>query len=744
MTRYPVDKLVVYDVELYPNYMLIGFQFVGTDSTYQFRFIRGQEDPAHLDRLRAFLSGLQQYGHNVAGFNSKAYDDQVTTKLLDTGSVVEARQVSVNIIVNKEPPWNYSNEINSIDLMQLLPGRISLKKVGVCLGHRRLQELPFDPTKDLTPEQMDIIDEYNLNDLAITAKLAVEMKGELELRQALSDSYDQDVRSKGRAAIAETIMMSEYHRLGHTDRKYDLIDSMERILEHDGYTVTVPEPDWWQALVVANGMTEIIALGDLVFNRPIRVNPHTKHLAKGEISHQVAIADRYYRVGIGGLHSVDGPGTWLPAEDEVLMDVDVTSYYPSIMLTQGFYPRTWGVDFLAIYQGLVDRRLAAKATGDDLTSLILKIAINGTFGKASDPYSALYDPKMLVNVTLFGQISLLTLIHMVSNHATVCSANTDGITILAKRDRWDAVKRIIERWEKYTRLQMEYVEYKSLIQRDVNSYVAVKTSGELKQKGYFIDKWPDLEHTPSANIIATAIAHRIRWGNRIEDTIFGCKDLNQFVITVALTGDIRVAWGDMPLGKVVRFYKSVSPSAKPVTRYQSTGEDEIASQVPDSEGCVAIPDLPEEFPFDIDYRWYVQQAEKVWSVISTPKQPGGNIWAQIMDREGLPPVMVKTDSKQMSRAGYTAGSTDFTSMPPGFKMGVKTGSGVLAKVTEEGTEFYRTTKDYPSRTRATVQKNEGFTLYYGPRVPFSGPVLLRRERDWDNYYTSSELKRVKR
>ena len=145
-------------------------------------------------------------------------------------------------------------------------------------------------------------------------------------------------------------------------------------------------------------------------------------------------------MGIGGLHSVDSNGAWVPEEHETLMDVDVTSYYPTIMLKENLSPRHWitgGVDhFKGAFLPIVEGRIEAKKAGDKGKADRLKITINGTFGKTNDPYSTLYDPFIMSCVTVTGQLGLLALVAMVTDvGGTVVSANTDGITILYNTDK---------------------------------------------------------------------------------------------------------------------------------------------------------------------------------------------------------------------------------------------------------------------------------------------------------------------
>ena len=150
---------------------------------------------------------------------------------------------------------------------------------------------------------------------------------------------------------------------------------------------------------------------------------------------KIRIGDTEYQMGIGGLHSCENSKYFCSDKDYTLFDLDVSSYYPSIILQQRLAPKSMGAPFLKVYQGIVTRRLAAKKSGDTVTADVLKIAVNGSFGKLGSKYSALFAPELLIQTTITGQLCLLMLIERLEDAgARVVSANTDGVVITADTD----------------------------------------------------------------------------------------------------------------------------------------------------------------------------------------------------------------------------------------------------------------------------------------------------------------------
>jgi len=738
---YPVDNAVVYDLEVYPGYFLLGAQFPNGEVVQIDTVRKGEVAP-----FAAFIERVKTGGYTLVGFNSRGYDDVVLSAFLGSDGDPEAAYLrSVAIIVDEIPPWSFreTNPVDSIDLMQILPGRVGLKVIGVRLGHEKLQELPVRYDKVPDANEREVLRRYNVNDLQITRKLYDLIRPELDLRATMSDQYGVDLRSKGEATLAELILLHEYTKAGGLMDRKGLNAEATRLID-ECPEATVREPTWWKALTSASGMEKVRALGEEIFATPVPIRDG--RLVGGALSRQLYINDRYYTMGVGGLHSVDGPGCWVPGDDEVLLDVDVASYYPNIVLTQGLSPRAWGDYFTPIYRSIVERRLAAKRAGDKVTADVLKISANGTYGKSSDLFSSLYDPEVTANVTLLGQLGLLTLIQMLEGVAAVCSANTDGITVLVRRTNLDRMKTIVGRWEQATQLEMEYTEYLGLYQKDCNNYLAVKGDGKVKKKGRFVDKWPDLRHSPNANIVATAIQRRLSEGCSFEDTVYACTDINQFLLTQKVARGWTTRWNDQPLGQMLRWYKSNRADAAPIMRTPPEGAKGKAGVVPDSEGCVPAEDLPATIPADLNYRWYLDETQKLWALITQQKHPGLNRWAELAHQAGLRPCLVDLAAKTFSRARATYGDTDFTSLLDGWALGTGTGGGLLARVGKTGTSVYRTTMSYPSRTRKKVREDHGFELIYGARVPLEGPyqVLPEPHGGFDAYYTPAELKKVGR
>ena len=122
-------------------------------------------------------------------------------------------------------------------------------------------------------------------------------------------------------------------------------------------------------------------------------------------------------------------------EEYEIIDWDVASYYPAIIINNAKYPAHLGKEFLFGYKQMFEKRLELKATGakDGKTKGIigaLKLAVNSVYGKSSDMLSWIYDRQLTMFTTITGELSLMMLIEQYElNGIHVISANTDGVTI---------------------------------------------------------------------------------------------------------------------------------------------------------------------------------------------------------------------------------------------------------------------------------------------------------------------------
>jgi DNA polymerase elongation subunit (family B) len=324
---------------------------------------------------------------------------------------------------------------------------------------------------------------------------------------------------------------------------------------------------------------------------------------KGVFKDLTATIDGFTFVfGLGGIHGSVENRVIESDGDHVVIDLDVSSYYPNLAIVNEFYPAHLGEEFCVIYKTLYEQRKQyAKGTAENA---MLKLALNGTYGDSNNQFSPFYDPLFTMSITLNGQLLLCLLAEKLMRipGLQITQINTDGLTVRVPRSTVEQVEKIRADWQELTGLELEEVVYDRMFIRDVNNYVAVMLNGKTKGKGVFAS--PSLAKNPDCQIVYDAVAARIANGTPIERTIRRCDDIRRFVTVRRVTGG--ALWRGENIGKAIRYYYATSVPSEETIRYVKNG-----NKVPMSEGTRPLMQLPDAFPDDVDYSVYLVAAEKL-------------------------------------------------------------------------------------------------------------------------------------
>ncbi len=485
----------------------------------------------------------------------------------------------------------------------VLPLDGSLKLYGGRLHTPWLQDLPFPDHWHLTPDQIAIVRYYCCKkDMCNTAFCFVNLKEQIAIRQEMTQRYGQDLRSKSDAQIAEAVINGELKRLTFADPERNEIAPGTRYRYQTPAFIRFETPmmrrilqtiQSWEFWVNESGYIEL----------PVDV-------ATGKtIDMTINIAGKTYTMGMGGLHSNEQVSAHIARDGFRIFDRDVASYYPQIILNLELYPLHLGPSFLQVYRNIVMQRLAAKKAKNKILAEMLKIVVNGSFGKLGSKWSTLYAPDLLMTVTITGQLSLLMLIERLEMAGiNVLSANTDGIVFKPNMAQVETSRMIFAQWEKETGFTTEETEYAAIYSRDVNNYIAVKADGKTKAKGAYLNPWAlvnpgdayeRLKKNPHGVISIEAAIAFLTKGSPLAETIRACADIKKFVAIRTVRGG-AVKDGKY-LGKVVRWYYKTGETGAII--YALTGK-----MVAETEGAWPCMDLPQVLPADIDYNYYEQKA----------------------------------------------------------------------------------------------------------------------------------------
>ncbi len=333
------------DVEDYPNYFLCSFKIKG-----KFLTLECGEGRSFNPQFLSWLLNAYQ----TVGFNSIKYDLLMIWLAYTTQDTYRIKEASNDLILREMRSQDLKKEYgfftfktNHIDLIEVAPLKGSLKLYGARLHSPRIQDLPFPDNEELDEDQIEIVRQYNFNDLDVTEQLFNFMKERLDLRAAMSAEYNEDLMSKSDAQIAEVILSKEVSHLNNRRSQRQEIES--------GTVFKYKPPDYikYQAKNLNEMLSRIKAAKFIV-------KPSGKIALPEELKTSIQIGKGIYRLGIGGLHSSEENVTYKASDDVSIVDRDVASYYPRLITTLKLFPPLMGLAFLEAFEKLIKERLNDK------------------------------------------------------------------------------------------------------------------------------------------------------------------------------------------------------------------------------------------------------------------------------------------------------------------------------------------------------------------------------------------------
>jgi len=593
---------LILDLEIYKDYFLAMFKNVDTGNVRAFELHADQA--FDITTVRAIL---KQY--RLVTFNGANFDLPLLMLALAGADNARIKKGCDAIILHNLRGWQFEQQfdvevptdLDHIDLIEVAPGTASLKIYGGRLHCAKLQDLPIEPDASISAAQREVLREYCANDLRTTLDLYSKLLPQITLREQMSEQYGIDLRSKSDAQIAEAVIGRQVGQAIGREIKRPEVPGGTRFQYSPPAFIAFATPVLRKALAMIERAQFVVPDSGKVMM--------PRELAEAAIQ----IGGSTYRMGIGGLHSSEQSTAHLADDDHILVDRDVASYYPAIILRTGLTPKHMGPAFTAAYSDIVARRLAAKHAGDKVTADALKITINGSFGKFGSKWSKLYSPDLLIQTTLTGQLALLMLIETLESEGIpVVSANTDGIVMRCPLARVAMMEFIVWEWEQATGFDTEATYYRALYSRDVNNYVAIKPDGSWKAKGVYAPA--GLQKNPANEICTAAVVKFLIDGTPVEDSIMSCRDIRKFVTLRQVKGG-AIDQSGCYLGKAVRWYYAAGVTGP--LRYQIN-----QYTVARSEGARPLMDLPQQFPTDVDFDWYIREARSILADIGAHHEIG--------------------------------------------------------------------------------------------------------------------------
>lgn len=434
------------------------------------------------DKLKAYY---EKYKDEIfVGYNIRRYDQYIFKGIL---LGFNPKDVNDWIIVKDRMGWQYTDLFRNINIniYDVMTSQDSLKKLEGMMGHDIEESgVDFNIQRSLTPAEIAETIEYCTHDVEQTLQVFINRKDEYQAHMSMLKAFNLPLSYVSKTKIQLSAAALDAVKKAHDD-EFDI--EYPHSLQLSKYKAVKA---WYD-------------------------NPENRDYNK---SLEIDIAGVPHIFAWGGLH---GARANYVAEGQFL-NVDVASYYPSLMIEYGWSSRN--IPDPKKYEQIYHQRLKYKAEKNPLQAP-LKIVLNGTYGAMKDEYNPLYDPRQANNVCVGGQLLLLDLIEKLEPYCDIIQSNTDGI-LVKLRDNRELVEKICREWMTRTGMVLEFDEFVKVIQRDVNNYIIVAPDGSYKSKGGVVKKQNKLDY--NMPIINEAVVNYFVKGIPVEDTINGCNELIKF------------------------------------------------------------------------------------------------------------------------------------------------------------------------------------------------------------------------
>ena len=631
-------KVFIYDIETMQELFLIHVYDPQQDKHYDFLISQWHNN------FDGFIKLLHDNpGHYWVGYNNLRFDAQVVEWVLRnyedwheaSGLAICAKiaQKAADVIhdANFEVFPEFREDqlsFKQIDLFKVnhydnKNRMVSLKRLEFEMDLENIEEMPIHHTKtNMTKDEIALTMDYCRNDVHATYEFYKITTGDtdhplykgnnqIELRQDIEEEFGIPCLNYSDSKIGDEMIKKYY-------------------CEQKGIKLAdLPKKGFFRKEIrVKNCIADYVEFKTPQLKLFLKKMKGTVLGLQDDFKEHITFYDNVYSFMKGGLHTENKPEIFEADENYEIIDWDVSSYYPAIIINNKRYPSHLGKEFLLGYKQMFERRLELKpqAKKDKRIKGIvgaLKLAVNSVYGKSSDMQNWIYDRQLTMFTTITGELSLFMLIEsyeLAGIH--VISANTDGVTIRIKKTDLDTMHSINAWWSELTQYELERTDYNRIIFSTVNDYLAVKTDGEVKKKGDFLTDF-ELHKNKSGRVVPIALEQYFISNVPVADTIRNHRNIYDFAMRQRATKDFhfegRSEAGTMVYNKLIRYY--VSNKGEKLLKVKNEDTDSRAaaiSQVEAGDWLMTVCNhLSPKHPLDnINYSYYIEKAERIINKIN--------------------------------------------------------------------------------------------------------------------------------
>ena len=634
-------NVCIYDIETLKEMFLITIFIPETNEWYEF------EISAYKNNMDAFINFSEEHSEYYwVGYNNLRFDSQVVEwvlvnyekwwnlKPLEICKLVsqKANDVIHDANFNVFPEYQeHQLSLKQIDLFRIhhfdnKNRMVSLKRLEFEMDFENIEEMPIHYMKEnMTLEEVMLTRQYCRNDVMATHKFynitignisypLYKGNNQIQLRQDIEQEFGIYCLNYSDSKIGDEMIKKYYCQEKHIDYSY---------LPKKGY--------FRKSIPIKNCIAPYVKFQTKQLKEFLSRIRKMSLTIQDNFIEEINFYNNKYTFAKGGLHSVNTAKIFKADDEYLIIDWDVSSYYPALIINNERYPAHLGKAFLKGYKQMFNKRLELKPmakTDKRIAGIVgaLKLAVNSVYGKSSDMQNWIYDRQLTMFTTITGELSLMMLIEayeLAGIH--VISANTDGVTVRIHKTHVKAMHKINKWWVSVTHCDLERTDYNKIIFSSVNDYLAIKPNSEIKKKGDFLTDF-ELHKNKSARIVNLALEQYYVNNVPVEDTITKHKNIYDFCIRKKATRNFHYEGvakdATTVYDKLIRYY--VSNTGEKVYKIKNEICDTNAAKVSQVEAgewlctvCNYLPKTSKVANCDINYKYYIEKAERIMTKIAT-------------------------------------------------------------------------------------------------------------------------------
>lgn len=613
---------IVWDCETYQNVFTISAHHAHLPIEWSFEISDWRNDSGAIIQ---WVHWLKSIGARMVGFNSIGFDYPILHALCRMGQA-NARTLydKAQAIIESQDDnrWMHMVKpterlVDQIDLFLIhhfdnRARSTSLKVLEFNMRADNISDLPFPIGTSLTLDQLPVLRAYNRHDVLQTIQFYHHSTESIRFREELTARYQRDFMNHNDTKIGKDYFVMELEAAGVQCYDY-------------GPQGRQPRQTRRPSIALRDAILPWITFQEPEFQRVLEwLKEQTITETKGVFKDITATVRGFTFVfGLGGIHGSVENEILESDEDSVIVDLDVTSYYPTLAIANGFYPQHLGQSFVDIYSHLFEQRKSYPKGSPE--NAMLKLALNGVYGDSNNGFSVFYDPLFTMRITLNGQLLLCKLVEYILQvpEVRLIQCNTDGITVRIPRKSSYALQEACDKWQFLTRLNLEQVNYKRMCIRDVNNYLGQYENGKVKRKGAY--EYEMEWHQDHSALVVPKVAEKVLLeGAPIRETVENWPDIMDFMLRVKVPRSSSLViehreHGDQqhPLQNTTRYLITKSGGHLFKQMPPLKGK-ELWRQIGVEAGWKVTPcnDITEAQGARVDFDYYVNEVEKLVNGLS--------------------------------------------------------------------------------------------------------------------------------